>query len=510
MSCSRIASGVAAFALVLSLGGGAGGAERNPPNRSAAELAVAHPAAATDTLFRDVTSAALPKSATSGAHMDADVGDIDADGDLDVVVACEFCRNLLWLNQGDGTFVDGSDQLPRTTHDSEDITIVDVDADGDLDLVFVTEDDLVNELFLNDGKGLFKDASGRITETGITNALAVADLNNDGAPDLVLGNQGANMILVNDGDGFFTSEPDRLPGSSGTTQDVELGDVDGDGDLDLLEGNEDGNRLWINDGAGFFRDLTTARLPGRSDEETREADFGDVDGDGDLDIYFSNVELFVEGVSGTNRLLLNDGAGFFAESAARQIVPDDNGSSYDADLVDIDGDSDMDLVIGYAAVPDVGAPSNSDVSVRVMVNDGRGNFVDGTSATVGLFDDANPFDLEVADFTGDGIADLLVISRRGPDKLFHGVASAGTLPCAQIRKVAARCVGGDALVTVKLRSKDYHGGFAQIGLGDVAGYLEIKRKRARGRLQLEPGSQQVRFWGPASCRPARLLTCTNR
>ena len=77
----------------------------------------------------------------AGRCMNAAAGDADGDGDLDLALAMEFEPNVLLLNGGTGRFTNGSDRLPRTAHDSEDVAFADFDRDGDLDLVLVSEDD---------------------------------------------------------------------------------------------------------------------------------------------------------------------------------------------------------------------------------------------------------------------------------------------------------------------------------------------------------------------------------
>ena len=65
------------------------------------------------------------------------------------------------------------------------------------------------------------------------------------------------------------------------------------GDQDVLIGNEDANRILINTGNGFFKDESSSRLPYRKEpEETREVDVADIDADGDLDILYGNVQAF--------------------------------------------------------------------------------------------------------------------------------------------------------------------------------------------------------------------------
>ena len=369
------------------------------------------------TIFEDVTSTHLP-SGLGGLSMDAAVGDVDGDGDLDIVVAQEFAPNVLLLNDGSGSFSNASGRLPSDVHDSEDVALADFDLDGDLDVVIVSEDDRTNEFYRNDGSGRFVPEGDRIPVRGTTNGLAFADLSGDGAPDLILGNAGQNVFLLNDGGGRFIDETSaRMPSRIDVTQDVELGDVDGDGDLDLLVGNENGNRLLLNEGDGHFLDGTDGRLPPASVvEETREADFGDIDGDGDLDILFANVRSSLSSADPANRLLVNDGTGTFADGGDR--LPRDLERSFDGDFIDLDDDGDLDILTSNLnRTPGVAAL----VPWIAYRNDGTGRFIE---ATAEIFPDGVVgfgFDAEAADFNGDGRTDLYLAGRGSPDRLLLGI-----------------------------------------------------------------------------------------
>jgi hypothetical protein len=272
-------------------------------------------------LYEDVTATHLP--VLDGASMDAGLADLDNDGDLDLVIAVEWYRNRILINNGNGVFSDQtSDRLPLKMHDSEDVGIADFDGDGDLDLVFVSEEDLENELYLNDGHGNFSDASSGISDVwGVSNALHVADVDADGDLDIMIGNAGMNELLVNNGRGRFEVDPDRLPWPAGATQDLELVDLDGDGDLDLIEGNEGTNRVALNLGGGYFEYAQDRIELRESPEETREVDLADVDCDGDLDAYFANVHLSVNGSDPQDRLVINDRRGFFSDQTAARLQP---------------------------------------------------------------------------------------------------------------------------------------------------------------------------------------------
>ncbi len=370
-----------------------------------------------ETLYGDVTGTHLPSGLLNGLSMDAGVADLDADGDLDIVIANEFRPNILLLNDGTGHFSDGSSRLPPTNRDSEDVGIADFDGDGDLDIVVVSEDDRVNELYFNDGAGRFSDEGARLPVEGTTNGVVVGDLNGDGFPDILFANNGQDAVIVNDGTGNFVDETaERLPRSGDVTQDLELGDVDGDGDLDLVVANEGANALYINDGAGRFRDESATRIPRRDGgEETREADFGDVDGDGDLDLLFANVAAFVAGADPRNRLLINDGAGFFTDETSSRL-PSASVSSFDGDLVDVDGDGDLDIVTANSDV-DLSVGRIADSRYRAYLNNGSGVFSDASDEVFGAGATGTGLDLEFADFDGDGQPDFYLASRGTADRL---------------------------------------------------------------------------------------------
>jgi hypothetical protein len=353
--------------------------------------------------YRDATPERLPDIA--GQCMDAAAGDVDGDGDTDLALAMEFEPNRLLLNDGSGHFVDASDRLPRTVHDSEDVAFADFDGDGDPDIVLVSEDDRTDELYLNDGEAVFTDASARLPTDDVSNAHAVVDLDGDGAVDILTGNIGVDRVLINDGRGRFSDRTGDLWPQSGEsrTQDLELADVDGDGDPDVLVGNEGQNELFIN-ADGRLIDETSVRLPVLVDE-TREIRAGDVDGDGDTDLVVANVRFLMD-ESARDYLLLNDGQGVFTRAGAAAF-PEDGRSNFTIQFVDLDADGDLDAL---APATDFAPDGAGDI--LVLLNDGRGTFRSpGPGEVLPAALTGNGFDIEVADFDGDGSDELLFCNR---------------------------------------------------------------------------------------------------
>ncbi|MEO0478303.1 MAG: VCBS repeat-containing protein [Planctomycetota bacterium] len=291
-------------------------------------------------VFEFAPGGALPP--VSGNVRDAIARDFDGDGDVDLVIALGFQQQSVFLaNDGTGTFSDETFRLPAGNHATETLAAADIDADGDVDLIFGNHFDFVpNLLFLNDGNGVFTDATSTSLppDSDWAGSAAFGDVDGDGDLDLVVGNeQSQNRLYLNDGTGVFTDATSTsMPADSDRSLATVLGDFDGDGDLDIVFGNsnETQNRLYLNDGTGVFSDVTPSHLPVDSDS-TEGLAMGDIDEDGDLDLFVGN-----RGPGLFNRLLLNNGSGVFTESEFNGVRNITSGVL----LVDVDGDSDLDVV----------------------------------------------------------------------------------------------------------------------------------------------------------------------
>ncbi len=281
----------------------------------------------------------------------------------------------------------------------------------------MSEDDQINELYFNNGDGTFSDEGGRLPVTGTSNSVVVYDINNDGSVDILIGNKGQNNVLINNGFGQFQDDTEvRLGTFNDVTQDLILADIDNDGDMDLLVANEDLNRILINDGNGFYSDESSARLSYRNTpEETREVDAADIDGDGDLDILFGNVQAFVPDAERQNRLLLNDGTGYFTDITFTHL-PQDNNRCFGISFLDIDNDGDADIITGNTN----GDNFDGMTPFSIYINNGTGNFTDESDGFLPSNIAGRGFDIDFADFNGDGIKDLFFSNRGSQDFLLFG------------------------------------------------------------------------------------------
>ena len=334
------------------------------------------------------------------------LGDVDGDGDLDLVVGNAINQqNRLYLNDGTGTFTDvTANRMPIVYGWTMALSLGDVDEDGDLDIVFANSG-ARNRLYLNDGTGDFSDATAARMppqEENRTRAVTLGDVDGNGDLDLVFGNDGQqNRLYLNDGTGnFIEATANRLPPGGDHTLAVALGDVDGDGHLDLVFGNaRQQTRLHLNDGIGIFTDATAGRVAPDKDTETRAVTLGDVDGDGHADLILGNRIQAQDPIHQQNRLYLNDGSGSFTVVNAARL-PRHYDWTLAVALGDVDGDGDTDLIFANGGVSRVGEQN------RLYLNDGTGSFTDATANRLPLAIDETAA-VTLGDVDGDGDLDLI-------------------------------------------------------------------------------------------------------
>jgi hypothetical protein len=370
-------------------------------------------------VFTDVTATNVP--ALVDTTMAVALGDVDGDGDLDAFVGKgplfgALQQNRLNLNDGTGVFADvTATNLPVLLDRTLAVALGDVDGDGDLDAI-VGNELQQNRLYLNAGTGVFADVTATAVPGLLDNTFAVVlgDVDGDGDLDAFVGNAGQqNRLHLNGGTGFFADvTATNLPALLSLTRAAALGDVDGDGDLDLFVGNGGQDRLYLNAGSGVFTDGTATHLPALLDDTSAVA-LGDVDGDGDLDAFTGNVgSCGAFGCAGAqSRLYRNGGTGVFTDVTATSL-PALLGVTRAVALGDVDGDGDLDAYLGN------GGPLGPPEQNRLYLNGGTGLFTDVTAPNLPLlFDITNG--VALGDVDGDGDLDAFV----GNTPTFPGVAS---------------------------------------------------------------------------------------
>jgi len=197
------------------------------------------------------------------------------------------------------------------------------------------------------------------------------------------------------------------------TNSVELADINGDGMVDILFSNggdyealgkPELSRVFLNQGPGkMFRDASTEVFGPDSMLAVRAIRVADVDGDGDADI------VVASSYQTQSRLYLGDGKGRFRNVTATHL-PQMNASFGDVKFGDADGDGDLDLIMADWGP---GSPmENAGGRTRLWLNDGKGHFTDATAARMPDIAVRFSWNLEFVDVDNDFDLDIMVSSKK--------------------------------------------------------------------------------------------------
>ncbi|MCC7012714.1 MAG: VCBS repeat-containing protein [Planctomycetes bacterium] len=378
-------------------------------------------------IFTNATSS-FP-NASIGYTENVDFGDVDGDGDLDAVLAdggdAGGEQNRIWINRGFepggtlGVFVDRTaTQFPTLLDQSRDIEFVDLDNDGDLD-IYVSNTSAIspqsNRWWINSGGGFYVDQTA-------AHWSGIGGPGSSVAPGQVLGSGGFIDFSC----------------------DCDFGDLDNDGDLDLLHtsyggifGGQVPTRLFLNT-AGSFSEFNpsgyqlpaqtiTNGVPGVWCQGTQaadtvnstglncdiassalDADLGDIDGDLDLDILHGarqeKPRMF--------RNLLETGALAFRDVTGA-VFPANYSTGnghYEQEMGDCDGDNDLDV---YGLNWLQGGLTFNDIT---LTNNGSGVFANLQTLSGSNADDNEG---DFFDYDNDGDLDLYIANFSGQDRLYR-------------------------------------------------------------------------------------------
>ncbi|MEM7532954.1 MAG: tandem-95 repeat protein [Chloroflexota bacterium] len=273
----------------------------------------------------------------AGDSYDVALGDIDNDGDLDAVVANVQSANEVWINDGSGTFTSLTQTFATNTN-SKAVALADFNGDGFLDVIFANYSG-GNTMYLGNGTGVFGTQLPPFGGATKTTDIAFGDFDLDGDFDIFETiEDNANKVWFNTDHAGSMGADLPLTHDAVNSRSVTLGDLNNDGLLDAyVSSKNDPDVVWMGSAGGGFANssqlLGDPVLPGH-------VAMGDIDGNGILDVIVSVED------TGNFIVYTNDGAGNLTPSnQANTSGPGIDGSV--AKLGDVDDDGDMDLFTGH-------------------------------------------------------------------------------------------------------------------------------------------------------------------
>jgi len=348
-------------------------------------------------VFTDITGS----SGTAGGFPNGDgtaFGDVNNDGHVDLYVATTNGSDRLFLNNGNMTF----SNLLSYSGKNYNVSYGDYNNDGLIDILLAAGTGITyrGALLKNMGNDTFQDVfSEALPIAELRQCATWGDLNKDGWVDILA----YNDILLNNGD--YTFSDITLSTNITATGNHYIVDTDNDGDLDIFILHPwHYLKLYINNGNLTFDDVTSSSGLPLGSNAYKDADFGDIDNDGDFDIYIS--------LQAKNYFFRNDGDNHFTDfsdlSGATNVGtnPSAGRGTRSAGFGDINNDGFLDLYV-----------SNYKQASYMFLNNGDYTFTDVTSVT-GTGNGGAGHGIAFGDINNDGHLDLYVANSEGSNRLY--------------------------------------------------------------------------------------------
>ena len=346
------------------------------------------------------------------------VGDMDNDGNLDLIVGNAGEPNRIYRNDGRGRFpITNVITLPNPGQDTRASAVASLDGDPSLDILALSSGQPA-QLYLNPGQGFVTPTLLLTVTAPLTPVLAIGDLDGDADFDLVIGGEmSATRVYLNDGHASFRPADWLTTTASMSATAIALADVNVDGRLDLLLGF-DGRpvQTFLNEGGAGF---APAGVIGAARGRVAALVAGHLNDDGrpDVGVAYSNLESKSQALAIYTNYTDTVASAPIRWDKTSDLSFSDNDTPLTLALGDLNNDDALDLAVGFGDRSGSAATRN-----RVLFNDGQARFSNGDVQFFGSGADRT-YAIALADLDNDGRLDFIAANHQERHRIYFTQSS---------------------------------------------------------------------------------------